>query len=72
MRHICPARLSGIGTGGSLTLQFNTPIQNNPNNPFGLDFIIFGHAGFIEDYRHRHRRGRLVLHRRQQRTCAYR
>jgi hypothetical protein len=35
-----------IGTGGSLTLQFNTPIQNNPNNPFGLDFIIFGHAGF--------------------------
>jgi hypothetical protein len=36
----------GIGTGGSLTLQFNTPVQNNPNNPFGLDFIIFGHAGF--------------------------
>jgi hypothetical protein len=40
----------GIGTGGSLTLQFNTPIQNNPNNPFGLDFIIFGHAGFYEDF----------------------
>ena len=40
----------GIGNGGSLTLQFNTPIQNNPNNPFGLDFIIFGHAGFNEDF----------------------
>jgi len=36
----------GVGTGGSLTLQLSTPIQNNPNNPFGLDFIIFGHAGF--------------------------
>ena len=39
-----------MGTGGSITLQFNTPIQNNPGNPFGLDFIIFGHAGFIEDF----------------------
>jgi PEP-CTERM motif len=40
------SQIVGIGNGGSLTLQFNTPIQNNPNNPFGLDFIIFGHAGF--------------------------
>jgi len=41
----------GLGTnGGSLTLQFNTPIQNNSNNPSGLDFIIFGHAGFNEDF----------------------
>jgi len=40
------SQIVGVGTGGSITLQFNTPIQNNPNNPFGLDFIIFGHAGF--------------------------
>ncbi len=44
------SQIVGIGTGGSLTLQFNTPIQNNPGNPFGVDFIIFGHAGFIEDF----------------------
>ena len=43
-------QIVGIGTGGSLTLQFNTPIENNPNNPFGLDFIVFGHAGFVEDF----------------------
>ncbi|HEY3932351.1 MAG TPA: hypothetical protein VGM58_08270, partial [Verrucomicrobiae bacterium] len=46
-----PGDIVGIGTnGGSLTLQFNPPIQNNPGNPFGLDFIIFGHAGFNEDF----------------------
>lgn len=40
------SQIVGIGTGGSLTLQFNSPIQNNSSNPYGLDFIVFGHAGF--------------------------
>ncbi|MCI0533686.1 MAG: hypothetical protein L0Z50_00510 [Verrucomicrobiales bacterium] len=40
------SQLVSVGAGGSLTLEFNTPISNNPANPFGLDFIIFGNAGF--------------------------
>jgi hypothetical protein len=35
----------GLGTNGAITLQFNAPILNTPH-PFGLDFIVFGHAGF--------------------------
>ena len=38
--------LVSVGTGGSLTLQFSTPIVNDSANPFGLDFIIFGNSGF--------------------------
>jgi hypothetical protein len=45
-----PSQIVGVGTGGSLTLQLNLPIQNDPNHPYGLDFIIFGHAGFVEDF----------------------
>lgn len=45
-----PGDIVGLGAGGSLTLQFNTAIQNNPSNPYGVDFIIFGHAGFTEDF----------------------
>lgn len=39
-------QLVSVGEGGSLTLGFATPITNDPAHPFGLDFIIFGNAGF--------------------------
>lgn len=42
-----PSQLVSIGTGGSLTVQFASPILNNPGNAFGLDFSIFGNAGFV-------------------------
>ncbi len=40
-------QIVSIGAGGSLTVRFDQPILNLPNNPFGRDFIIFGNAGFI-------------------------
>jgi hypothetical protein len=40
------SHLVGLGAGGSMTLQFAAPLLNNGANPFGLDFIVFGHAGF--------------------------
>jgi hypothetical protein len=40
-------QLLSIGAGGYLTVQFSTPIANDPGNPYGLDFSIFGNSGFI-------------------------
>src|SRR5947208_16950251 len=39
--------LVSVGEGGSLTVQFSTPILNGPSHAYGLDFIIFGNSGFI-------------------------
>lgn len=38
-----------IGVGGSLTVRFNTPLTDDPNNLYGIDLLIFGNAGFIDD-----------------------
>jgi hypothetical protein len=40
-------QIVSIGAGGSLTVEFETPILNHPHNRFGIDFIIFGNTGFI-------------------------
>jgi hypothetical protein len=43
--------LVSIGGGGHLTLAFDEPVLNNPANPYGIDLLIFGNAGFIDiDY----------------------
>ena len=41
------SQVLSIGEGGSLVVEMDRPIFNTPRKPFGLDFIIFGNAGFI-------------------------
>ncbi len=45
---VCPPfrafELVTIGNGGRLTVKFSHPVANDQNNPYGIDFIIFGDA----------------------------
>jgi hypothetical protein len=37
-----------IGTGGHLVVRFDTAVLDDPMNPFGIDLLVFGNAGFID------------------------
>ncbi len=37
-----------IGAGGHLVVRFDTPVTDDPANPFGIDLLIFGNTGFID------------------------
>ncbi len=39
-------QILSIGEGGEVTLKFSKPIRDESINPFGLDFLVFGGAGF--------------------------
>ncbi len=41
-----PNQLLSVGEGGFVVLEFDHPVFDSPNNPYGLDFILFGNAGF--------------------------
>ena len=43
-----PSEVVSIGLGGSLTLSFAEPIQDDPSNLWGIDLIVFGNAGLID------------------------
>jgi len=36
--------LVSVGRGGQLILKFSHPVSDDKNNPYGIDFIIFGNA----------------------------
>ncbi len=40
--------LVSIGSGGSLTLGFDTLITNDASNAYGIDLIVFSNAGFSD------------------------
>jgi len=40
--------LVSVGSGGQLTLGFDTAITNNAANAFGIDFIVYSNAGFLD------------------------
>ncbi|MFN0133330.1 MAG: hypothetical protein ACKVW3_12490 [Phycisphaerales bacterium] len=37
-----------IGVDGSLTLAFDQPVTDDPNNPFGIDMLVFGNSFFFD------------------------
>ncbi len=41
------SQLISIGAGGEITLQFNSPILNNGDNPYGIDFSLFANSFFV-------------------------
>ncbi len=38
--------LVSLGEGGELTVRFDVPVTDDPNNPFGIDLLIFGNSFF--------------------------
>lgn len=40
-------QLVRLGDGGQLTVKFSHPVENDENNPYGIDFIIFGNAFLV-------------------------
>jgi len=40
-------QLISLGEGGELTLRLGAPVRDDPAHPFGIDFIVYGSAGFV-------------------------
>ena len=44
----CPEELVAVGIGGELILSFDHPVADDPQNPFGVDLLVFGNAFFTD------------------------
>ena len=44
----CPEELVAVGIGGELVLAFDHPVADDPQNPFGVDLLVFGNAFFSD------------------------
>ncbi len=42
------SEIVSIGAGGSLTVRFNEPVTHDAANPFGIDLLVFGNAGYAD------------------------
>lgn len=40
--------LVSIGLGGSIVLSFDEPVRDDPDNPWGIDLLLFGNSGLID------------------------
>ncbi len=43
-----PNEIVSLGVGGTLTLAFDHPVEDDPRNPFGIDLLVFGNAFFTD------------------------
>jgi len=44
-----PDEIVSIGVGGMLVVQFDTPVTDDPANPYGIDLLVFGNAFFLDE-----------------------
>lgn len=41
-------QLLSLGAGGRVTVRFDQPVVDDPENAYGIDLIVFGNAGLID------------------------